>query len=713
MLLCLWCSAAHGQHTLSVVVTEAETSEPLVGATIEIKPLQQGAVTDVEGKATLSDLPAGTYEVHISFVGFEEQIQAVQLPLNQAPLRILLATGEELEEIIVTTTRSSRVIDDIPTRVEVLNEEELNEKAIMRSANIAMLLRESTGIMMQQTSASSANQSIRIQGLDGRYTQLLKDGFPLFGGFSGGLSIMQIPPLDLRQVEIIKGSNATLYGGGAIAGLVNLVTYTPDQGNRTRLMLDQSTAGGTTFNAFLARKWSKWGMTWYTSANRQEAYDPNNDDFSNIPQIRSLTVNPSLFYYPSPTASLRLTLNSTFENRLGGDMQLIDAGVAGVHQFSEENRSDRLSYQLTYEQELSRGRRLTFKNSLTYFDRELEQPEFEFAGRQYSSFSELSYSFGTPESAFITGANLYTDRFVERAIDPLARDYADVTAGVFTQHQWQFTQQLALESGIRLDANADYGLYALPRVSFLAKIAPALTARLGGGLGYKLPTIFTEEAENLAYRSILPVDTDAMEAERSAGANVDVNLRLPLGKEWALSLNQLFFITSLQDALVLREGSGNARFFENADGPVRSQGLETNLKLTYRHWKLFANYAFNDTRLLYDNLDEQKPLTPRHSLGTVLVYEEEDKWRLGFEAYYTGSQFRSDRSETDDFWIVGVMLLRKWEHLSIYTNFENFTDTRQERLEVFEIGAHSTPDFPEIWAPTDGFIVNVGLIFDW
>ena len=149
---------------------------------------------------------------------------------------------------------------------------------------------------MQQTSASSANQSIRIQGLDGRHTQILKDGFQLYGGFASGLSIMQIPPLDLKQVEVIKGSNSTLYGGGAIAGLVNLVTHQPEDVRKLRLMFDQSFAGGSTLNGFYAQKFNKIGVSFYTSANRQKAYDPNNDAFSDIPQIKSLTLNPSFYY---------------------------------------------------------------------------------------------------------------------------------------------------------------------------------------------------------------------------------------------------------------------------------------------------------------------------------------------------------------------------------------------------------------------------------
>ena len=90
-----------------------------------------------------------------------------------------------------------------------------------------MILNESTGIQTQQTSATSYNAGIRIQGLEGRYTQLLRDGYPLYSGFAGGLSLLQIAPLDLKQVEVIKGAASTLYGGGAIAGIINLVSKTP------------------------------------------------------------------------------------------------------------------------------------------------------------------------------------------------------------------------------------------------------------------------------------------------------------------------------------------------------------------------------------------------------------------------------------------------------------------------------------------------------
>ena len=113
-----------------------------------------------------------------------------------------IAQSEEVEEILVTSTRSRRSFEASPIRVEVLGSEELNEKANMKPGDIRMLLNESTGIYVQQTSATSFNSTIRMQGLDGKYTQLLRDGMPLYSGFSGGLSLLQISPLDLSLIHI-------------------------------------------------------------------------------------------------------------------------------------------------------------------------------------------------------------------------------------------------------------------------------------------------------------------------------------------------------------------------------------------------------------------------------------------------------------------------------------------------------------------------------
>ena len=162
--------------------------------------------------------------------------------LNIKPL--YSSPSHNAEEVIVVSLRNQRSFEQQPTRLEVLGGEEINEKANMKPGDIRMLLNEITGIHVQQTSPISFNSSIRIQGLNGKYTQILRDGMPLYGGFSSGLGLLQIAPLDLKQVEVIKGANSTLYGGGAIAGLVNLISKKPSDKNENSFLINKTSSRG-------------------------------------------------------------------------------------------------------------------------------------------------------------------------------------------------------------------------------------------------------------------------------------------------------------------------------------------------------------------------------------------------------------------------------------------------------------------------------------
>lgn len=103
---------------------------------------------------------------------------------------------------------------------------------------------------------------MRIQGLQGQYAQILRDGLPLYGGFAGSFGLLAVPPLDLRQVELLKGSSSTLYGGGALAGLVNLVSKTPTPGTpQYAATLNQTTLNETNLNGFAARRGARWGYS--------------------------------------------------------------------------------------------------------------------------------------------------------------------------------------------------------------------------------------------------------------------------------------------------------------------------------------------------------------------------------------------------------------------------------------------------------------------
>lgn len=702
------------QNTLKIKLIDCETKEPLIGASIVLQNTANGASSDTKGLAVLTNIPDGKQKFEITYVGYENTIQEFIFPLTSDELIIIKIEPDEeiLQEVVVSSTRGTRTFKDIPTRIEFINGEELGEKGVMKPGDIRMLLNESTGIMTQQTSAISGNSSIRIQGLDGRYTQILKDGFPVFSGAASGLGLLQTPPLDLKQVEIIKGSSSTLYGGGAIAGLVNLISKTPEEKRDFSIHLNGTTGKGLDVNSFFGQKFNKVGTTVFASYNRNRAYNPSDVGFTAIPKFDRFVLNPKLFLYLSENTDFNFGINSMIENRLGGDMKYVDGKGDEEHSYFERNKTQRHSSQLTIEHRFDKQNRLNVKNSVTYFSRKIEIPDFTFDGKQLSSFSEVSYIHTKEKTEWVAGANVWTDKFTEKKLtDFPLRDYNMTTLGLFVQNNTKITDWMNLETGLRTDYVTDYGLVVLPRISSLFKINEKFSSRIGGGFGYKAPTIFSEDSERIQFQNVLPIDDDKNKLEKSYGANVDFTYKTGLfGDQVFLSINQLFFYTYLKNPLELQAAENNRWQFNNIDGHVDSKGTETNMKITYKDFGLFLGYTYTDANVKEDGRSYQKNLTPKHKINSVLMYEVEDKWKIGLEAYYTGKQKLNDGKTGQDYLICGLMMQRIWEKFSVYANFENFTDRRQTRFDTIYTGSMTKPEFRYIYAPLDGFVLNAGII---
>ena len=702
------------QNNLNVVIRNSENKDPLIGVTASIKGTSLAATSNENGQIIIVNVPDGVQEIHFSYVGFYERIDTLEFPLKDTSvIEILLKeNSEELDEVVISSTRSTRSIQNIPTRIEFIGSEELGEKGNMKPGDIRMLLAESTGIHVQTTSPTSANASIRIQGLDGRYTQILKDGFPIFSGASSGLGLLQIPPLDLKQVEVIKGSTSTLYGGGAIAGLVNLISKTPTEERDLRFHLNGTSGGGLDINGFYGQKFKKIGTTIFASHNRNGAYDPAKIGFSAIPKFERFVLNPKLFVYFNDKTKMNFGVNTTIENRLGGDMLYIKGKGDNTHQYFEKNKTQRYSTQFVFDHLINEKSSFQIKNSVSYFNRNTTIPNYQFEGTQTATFTEANYTNSTEKSEWVAGVNIWTDNFKEKQITafPL-RDYSQNTFGAFVQNSFKATDWLQLEAGLRTDYVIDYGAVFLPRVSALFKIANGLTSRIGGGFGYKTPTIFTEESERLQYQNVMPIDDKTNKLEKSYGANADINYRTYIGEDWSFSINQLFFYTYLDNPLLLENPSANLYQFVNSPGYIHTKGTETNIKIGYDDLKLFLGYTYTDARLNQNGTTVESPLTPKHRINSILMYEIEDKWKVGLEAYYFSPQKLNNGTTGEGYFITGFMAEKIWERFSLYINFENFLDTRQTRFGSIYTGTITNPVFKDIYAPLDGFVINGGIKF--
>ncbi len=158
--------------------------------------------------------------------------------------------GDENPEIVVQATRTGRRVQDEPIRVEVIDREEIEEKLLMTPGNIAMLVSETPGVRVQVTSPALGAANVRMQGLKGRYTQILADGLPLYGGQTPSIGVLQIPPTDLGQVEVIKGAASALYGPSALGGVINLVSRRPGRAPQGELLFNATSRGGQDVTAY-------------------------------------------------------------------------------------------------------------------------------------------------------------------------------------------------------------------------------------------------------------------------------------------------------------------------------------------------------------------------------------------------------------------------------------------------------------------------------
>jgi outer membrane receptor for ferrienterochelin and colicins len=703
-----------GQNTYSATVRDRTTGEALVG--VLARANEHGTVSDSLGRVIIPDLPDSVRAISFTLVGYKARLDSVGFPLNDIRQILMELEDESLDEVIVEATRSNRSIDNIPTRTEVLTEE-IDEASTMDPSKVAHLLTHSTGIQVQQTSATSNMANVRIQGLDGRYTQILKDGFPNYGGFSGSLSIMQIPPLDLRQVEYIKGSASTLYGAGAIAGLINLISKEAEK-DETLVHLNASNIGAFDVNAFLSRKIEKIGLTLLAQRNTHQYFDADGDRFTDCPLLTKYNFNPKLFFYPGKRTKLTIGGTFTSELREGGDISVLNDRADTAHFYKESNDINRITSQLKFEHKFGENSWLAVRNSFNSFKRILEiTPSaalglYRFAGDQLSSFSEVSWTHKTRQNTFIAGLNFYSDDFKERNVSAAARRTESYhTAGAFVNYTFDVNRWMAMESGVRTDYVLDKTAYILPRLSVLFKWTRKLTTRIGGGLGYRNASIFNQEAELLGYRNVLSIDRKTTEAEESYGANADIGYKTTIGENFFLSINQMFFFNHIKNPLILRDTSGTSGIyrFVNANGYTQSFGGETFFKFGFYKFVLFVGYTYTRAANIIDGKETEFSLTPVHSLKGDLLYALPGKWRIGVDYEFKSRQFLTAGRYSREFWTYGAVVEYTWKQYTLFGNVENFTNVRQTRYESLRGGPFNTPQFTQVWAPLDGIVFNAGF----
>ncbi|MGB6136357.1 MAG: TonB-dependent receptor, partial [Shewanella sp.] len=371
---------------------------------------------------------------------------------------------EAMETIVIQATRSGRIVDEQPIRVEVVNREEIEEKAAMRPGNISMLVAETGGVRLQTTSPALGSANIRLQGLYGRYTQLLADGLPLYGNQAASIGLLQVPPTDLKRVEIIKGSASSLYGGSALGGVINLVSRTPGDELNGEVLVNATTRNGQDVTTYVESPLSenvKGSMT--AGAHYQDEQDVDDDGWIDLAGYERYTVRPRVFWEGDAGQTLYVTSGYMTENRTGGTLG--DNTVADGTRFEQSQDSERLDGGLVFTMPLLDSLTMTTRGSAMVQDHEhvygtdIEEDTHE------SYLFENSIAGYTDNSDWVVGLAYQSEVFRSDTFPEF--DYSYDVPGAFAQLDYELTSQITTSYSARIDDHSEYGTQFSPRVSVL------------------------------------------------------------------------------------------------------------------------------------------------------------------------------------------------------------------------------------------------------
>lgn len=611
----------------------------------------------------------------------------------------------QVDDIIVQSTRSRRRVQDEPVRVEVIGQEEIEEKLLMRPGNISMLLAETGGLRVQTTAPGLGAANIRVHGMRGRYTQLLADGLPLYGGASSSLGLLQIPPSDLGRVEIIKGAASALYGGQALGGVINLIARRPGDEAEGEVILNATTRDGQDVSAYGSMPFSGgWEGSMLGTFNRQSAQDLDDDGWIDTAAHDRWSARPRLFWTGEDGSNALITMGAMNEDRRGG---ALTGRVAPDGQpFLQTQGTNRIDAGLVYERPAGDAAWAQFRASAVNLShRHLFGGLLEKDAHR-TLFAEASLAGRRGGTTWVGGVAVQSDRHSSETFP--AFDYTHDAPAVFGQVEQDVGEALTLAGSVRFDGHSAYGDQVSPRLSVLYK-SGLWTMRASWGRGFHAPTPFVEEIEAAGPSRLEPWAGLAVETAETASFDVGYAMGA-----WETSLT--VFGSSIDDAVRLQATAPDRVRLINVAGATRTHGVEALVRWRDGPFVVTGSYLHVDASEPAEVGPGRRavPLTPRHSAGLVAMWEDHDRGRIGFEAYYTGRQPLEDNPYRDEgkpyleVGLLGEVVLGRYR---VFLNLENLLDVRQTRLDPLVLPSRA-PDgrwTVDAWSPLDGFVANAGI----
>lgn len=598
-------------------VLDAHTKEHLSFVNVQVEGTALGCLTDESGHFYLKNLPEGELTIVFSMMGYETEKRTVTLRRDTlVEMNVAIAeTSFMIDNVVVTANKYETKQREVATIVNVIPPLIIESTT---SNSMADVLNFQTGLRVEETCSNCGVPQIRINGLEGQYTQILMDSRPIFSSLASVYGLEQLPAGMVDRIEVIRGGGSALYGANAIAGVVNIITKEP---SRNSLNISNSSAFtqqgtydiNTNMNASVVSENQKAGLFLFGVQRNRQQYDRDNDGYSDIPHLNSTTVGFRSYFKTSDYSKITAEYHHTTEFRRGGygidslqphesplTEQLrhnIDAATTKWDMYTADNKHFVSVY--TSFQHIARDSYFGTNYNPNAYGKSTDI--VSVTGAQY----RFSYPCGIMNADLSAGAeysyNQLRDQILGYDRNTLQRVHL---GGGYVQNEWKNKQWSILVGG-RLEQHSllDKPVFS-PRANIRYTPIEPIILRLSYASGYRAPQIYEEDLHVGAVGgevSLISLDEN-LKPEYSHSISGSIDMYKRFGK-WDLNLTLEGFFTQLNDVFTLVENGHDAQgnlllTRTNASG-ARVAGMNIEAKVGFGHLLTFqAGYTYNHSRYI-------------------------------------------------------------------------------------------------------------------
>lgn len=650
---------------------------PVPFASVSVQKTKVGTATDSLGYYQIHKIESGTYKVVVTSVGYTKLEQTVTIYKDEtSTLNFeLAANSAALNQIVVTGTRTPKRQTSSPVIVNLINSKTLDQVVAL---SLSEGLKYQPGLRVETDCQTCNYTQLRINGLQGGYSQILINSRSIFSPLMGLYGMEQIPTNMIDRIEVVRGGVSALYGSSAIGGTVNVITKVPignscDFTNTFQRIDGQTSENLISGNVSLVNEARNAGISLFVNNRFRDHYDANDDNFSELPKLKDNTFGTNLFFVPKKNQKLELSLSSINEYRFGGENVKKPAYLAlqseerthnvlmGSADYSISFNNDKNSFSIYY------GGQQTDRIHYTgIIPDDLTAQEDFFANPPYGTSDVVTHQGGiqlnTKFNNFLGGQAVLTtgtEYIYDKVFDQIEAyhyliDQKTKNIGVFVQNDWDITPNLNLLTGFRIDKHnlVNHAIFS-PRLSLLYKLQETTQFRLGWGTGFRAPQAFDTDL-HIAFTgggvSRIKLAPNLKE-ERSNSFTGSVNYDKAT-EHFIAGFTLEGFHTKLNDAFYQAPiGEDNfGQIFEKRNGDaaiVKGITLETRANFDYVI-QIDAGFTVQSSKFTtpivhIEGLAAQKEFlrTPNYYGYATINYSPTKTWNISANGVYTGSMLLS------------------------------------------------------------------------